>query len=323
MSTDLEIPEQLQPNPADVAYDLDDALNAVVGLEAHIPEGTFTAGILGTERAGHGVLVRDSGLVITIGYLVAEAERIWLRTNAGQIVAADLLLYDFESGYGVVQALQPLDIPAIPMGPSTDAPVGSTAIFAGHGGRDGSLRCNVVSKRTFAGYWEYVLDEAIFTTPAHPNWGGAALISEKGTLAGIGSLYVQNARGGDTTAEGNMVVPIDLVNPLIESIDLGRAIDRLPKPWLGVYVAEAGDKLAVIGIAENGPAHRAGVQPGDLVLSVGGAPVGDLPDLFHTIWDVGAAGVKVPLTVWREGETKTLNVQSIDRDDMMRSPRLN
>lgn len=323
MSSDLEIPEKLQPNTGDVTYDLDAALNAVVGLQAHIPEGTFTAEILGTERAGHAVVIRETGLVLTIGYLVAEAEQIWLRTNAGQTVPADVLLYDFESGFGLVQALQTLDAPAIPISSSSAAPVGSSAIFAGYGGRDGSLKCNVVSKRTFAGYWEYVLDEAIFTTPAHPNWGGAALVAEDGTLAGIGSLYVQNARGGETTAEGNMVVPIDLLDPLLDAVEGGSQWQPIARPWLGFYVAEAGDKLAVIGIAENGPAHKAGVQQGDLVLGVGGAPIGDLPDLFRTIWEVGAAGVRVPLNVWREGETMTFDVSSIDRQELMRSPRLN
>lgn len=323
MSTSLEIPEQLQPNPGDVAYDLDSALNAVVGLQAHIPEGTFTAGILGTERAGHAVVIRDTGLVVTIGYLVSEAERIWLRTNQGQTVPADLLLYDFDTGFGLVQALQPLDTPVMPIGRASSAPVGSSGIFAGYGGRDGSLKCSVVSKRTFAGYWEYVLDEALFTTPAHPNWGGAALIAQDGTLAGIGSLYVQNARGGDTTAEGNMVVPIDLLDQLMDAVEGGAALDRVPRPWLGFYVAEAGDKLAVIGIAENGPAHLAGVQPGDLVLGVGGAPIGDLPDLFRTIWDMGTAGVQIPLNIWREGETKTVSISSIDRQDLMRSPPMN
>lgn len=323
MSADWQIPQQLQPAPGSVSFELDPALDAVVALEAHIPEDTFTAGILGSERAGHGIVIRESGLVLTIGYLVAEAEQIWLRTNAGQTVPAHLMLYDFESGFGLVQATQQMDVPALAPGRASAAPVGSEAIFAGHGGREGALNCQVVSKRTFAGYWEYVLDEAVFTTPAHPNWGGAALIGQDGTLAGVGSLYVQNARGGESTAEGNMVVPIDLLHPILDALDAGEAFVPDPRPWLGFYVAEAGDKLAVIGIAENGPAHRAGVQPGDLVLGVGGAPVGDLPDLFRTIWDVGGAGVKVPLTLWRDGEMQTVNVPSINRDDLMRTPKLN
>ena len=156
-----------------------------------------------------------------------------------------------------------------------------------------------------------------------PTGAGRRWWRRTGTLAGIGSLFVQNARGGETTAEGNMVVPIDLLEPLLDAVENGKLWQPVPRPWLGFYVAEAGDKLAVIGIAENGPAHKAGVQPGDLVLGVGGAPIGDLPDLFRTIWDVGAAGVKVPLNVWREGETMTFNVPSIGPPGTDASPRMN
>jgi len=315
-------PETLQPKAKDFGYDLEAALGAVMALRAEIPADAFTARILGTERAGNAVLISDTGLVVTIGYLVCEAETIWLFTNDGAAIPGHLLLYDYDSGFGLVQALARPDVPHLPLGASAAVRIGDPAVVAGQGGRPHALRAQVSGRREFAGYWEYVLDEAIFTAPVHPNWGGAALIGGDGRLAGIGSLYVQDARGGSQKAEGNMIVPIDLLPPLIERLQTGAGPEPSARPWLGYYVTEAEGKLVVMALAEGAPAERAGIEAGDIVLEVGGAPVGDLADLFRTIWALGRAGVEVPLTVWREGETRRITVRSAARDDFLKQPRM-
>src|SRR5207237_4967739 len=105
-----EIPAEIQPKPEDCAFDLERALSAVLGLRATVPEDAFTAGTLGTERAGSGVLIREDGLVLTIGYLVTEAETMWLTSEGGGAVQGHVLAYDQETGCGLVQALGRLNI---------------------------------------------------------------------------------------------------------------------------------------------------------------------------------------------------------------------
>ncbi len=323
--TDTEewsFPEEAQPKEGDVSFDLDRALGSVLMLRSEVPEDAFTAGILGTEREGNAVAIDDNGLALTIGYLVAEAETIWLAATDGAAAPAHLVAYDYDTGFGLVQALGRLGVDPMEFGTTSDLRSGDPMIFAGHGGPAHALNTQLVGKREFAGYWEYVLDEALFTAPAHPNWGGAALIGQDGKLYGIGSLFVQNARGGEQMVEGNMTVPIDLLPPIMERLLTTGQTDQPPRPWLGFYVAEAADKLAVVGLAEGAPAHQAGVHPGDLIVDVAGAPVGDLADLFRTIWSVGTAGCEVPLTLWREGETQQLVLRSADRASFLKSPRL-
>lgn len=319
---DWEFPEDVRPKPADLDYDLARALAPVVSLRAEIPEDAFTAPILGTERVGNGVVIDDDGLVLTIGYLIAEATEAWLISSDGAAVGAHVVAYDFDSGFGLVRAHAPLGVPAMPLGSSAACGTGDEVVFAGHGGRRHAIGTRIVSKREFAGYWEYVLDEAIFTAPAHPNWGGAALLDAGGRLQGIGSLFVQNSRGAEIASEGNMIVPIDLLPPILDDLLKYGAVKTPPRPWLGIYVAEAEDRLVVVGLAEGGPADRAGIRSGDVVVEVGGAPVGDLADLFRNIWALGPAGSDIALTVWRDGQALKRQVASSDRNAFLKSPRL-
>ncbi|MHA1537917.1 MAG: S1C family serine protease [Alphaproteobacteria bacterium] len=320
--SDWEFPEEVRPKPADLDYDLDRALASVVSLRAEIPEDAFTASILGTERAGNGVVIDDDGLILTIGYVIAEASEVWLVTNAGTAAGAHVVAYDFDTGFGLVQALGELGAPSMKLGRSSACGAGDSVVLAGHGGRRHAIDTRIVSKREFAGYWEYVLDEAIFTAPAHPNWGGAAMIDAGGRLQGIGSLLVQNSRGGEAQSDGNMIVPIDLLPPILEDLLQYGAVKAPPRPWLGIYVAEAEERLVVVGLAGDGPAERAGILAGDVVVEVGGAPIGDLADLFRSIWALGPAGSDIALTVWREGKALKLVVASSDRAAFLKSPRL-
>jgi S1-C subfamily serine protease len=314
-------PVELRPRPEDWRFDLDRALDSVVGLRAEIPEDAFTAPILGTGRAGSGVVIRDDGLVLTIGYLITEASTIWLTTNKGVVAGGFPLAYDQATGFGLVHPLGKLGVKAIERGSVNDCRVGENVVMAGHGGRAHALRATVFAKREFAGYWEYVLDEAVFTAPAHPQWGGAALIGADGKLLGIGSLLVQEKIDAGTI-QGNMIVPIDILAPVLDDmLKLGRP-NRPPRPWLGVYVSEAGPRLVVSGLAPGAPGDQAGLKIGDAILEVAGAKPSSLADLFRRIWACGDAGAQVRLKVLREATTRELVARSVDRNDFLKKPHL-
>ena len=314
-------PAALQPSPDEAQFDLEAALASVVLLRAEIAEDAFSAPILGTERAGNGVVIRGDGLVLTIGYLITEAHSIWLASNHGSVVPGHALAYDQATGFGLVLPLGPLGVPPLERGSSAAARPGAAVIVVGHGGRAHSLKAKIVAKREFAGYWEYVLDEALFTAPAHPQWGGAALIGADGRLLGIGSLLVQEALGA-RTVDGNMFVPIDLLEPVLDDLlKLGRAA-RPARPWLGIYTTVMEGHLVIGGLAPGGPAERAGVRLGDLVLEVAGEPVSGLAALFRKVWSLGAAGTEVALTISRRGSLSELRIRSADRNDFLKKPRL-
>jgi S1-C subfamily serine protease len=319
--TEWSFPRDLQPQADAVEFDLDAALRAAVLIRAEIPEDAFTASILGTERVGNGVVIRDDGLILTIGYVITEAESIWLTAHDGTVVAGHALAYDFVTGFGLVQPLGRLSAPALRRGSATSTTIGADVVVMGHGGRPHALKASVFAKREFAGYWEYLLDEALFTSPAHPQWGGAALVGGDGRLLGIGSLFVQEAVNGNTL-QGNMFVPIDLLEPILDDLlKFGRSA-RAARPWLGMYTAEADGRLVVGGLARGAPAETAGVQLGDVVLEVGGERTSDLADLLRKTWRVGAAGVDVPLTLVRDSEVMHVQIHSADRHDFMRKPQL-
>jgi S1-C subfamily serine protease len=320
--SDWKVPSSVQPKPEDYAYDLDRALAAVVGLRSIIPADAFTAETLGTERAGHGVLIRGSGLVLTIGYLITEAETIWLNLSDGRSVPGHVLGYDQETGFGLVQALAKLDMPALEIGHSAAASVGERVVVGGAGGRQRSVAARIVAKQEFAGYWEYVLDEAIFTAPAHPNWGGTALIGPAGDLIGIGSLQLQHAVEKGQAQNINMMVPIDLLDPILDDLTKFGGRNAPPRPWLGLYATEVENRLVVVGLADRGPAKRADLRTGDIVLSVGGKEVRDLASFFRRIWAQGQAGVDVPLQIYRDGETMDLRVKSSERNRFLKGPSL-
>ena len=290
-------------------------------LRAEIPEDAFTASILGTERFGNGVVIRDDGLMLTIGYLITEAESIWLTTNDGTVIPGHPLAYDFASGLGLVLPLGQLGVPALPRGSAASIETGDEAIVIGHGGRPHALEAQVFAKREFAGFWEYVLDEALFTTPPHPEWSGAALVGMDGRLLGIGSLFVQEAVD-DKAVRGNLFVPVDLIEPILPDL-LARGRSALPpRPWLGMYTGEDDGRLVVGGVATDGPADLAGVHPGDVVVEVAGKRVQGLADLFRSVWRQGPAGTEISLGLLREGAPTRVEVRSGDRDDFLRKPLL-
>ena len=310
------------PNPEDTSFDLDKVLSGILSLRTEIPEDAFTASTLGTERAGHGVLINNDGLVVTIGYLIMEARTVWLVDAGGRAVSAHVVGIDQETGFGLVQALDALDVPPVEIGCSDDLKTGDPVILAGHGGRSSAVMARVVAKHEFAGYWEYLLEEGIFTTPPHPFWGGSALIAEDGTLRGVGSLFLQQVLRTGKPFDGNMVVPIDLLSPILEDMVQYGSARRPPRPWLGLLTMEADNKLVVTGLANGGPAEEADVRVGDLVLGIDGTPVSELAGMYRAIWAQGPPGARIPLTVLRSGTRMDITVRSANRTDFFKAPLL-
>lgn len=318
--TEWKVPAGVQPRAEDFSFDLDRALDAVVGLHCIIPEDAFTAETLGTERAGNGVLI-DDGLILTIGYLITEAETIWVHLGDGTVVPGTVLGVDQESGFGLVQVLGEIDIAPLKLGNSAAAKPGDRVVVGGAGGRTRSVAGKIAAVQEFAGYWEYFIDDAFFTHPAHPNWGGAALIDGKGELIGVGSLQIEREHAGQNE-HLNMVVPIDLLKPVLDDLRKFGRVNRPPRPWLGLYAAEVEDKVVVVGIARRGPAARAELKTGDVILAVNGEEVNDSAAFYRALWGLGAAGCDVPLTLYRGGDTFDVELVSIDRARMLKAPRL-
>ena len=315
-----EIPSQLQPNPRDCAFDLERALQSVVGIRASVPEDAFTAANLGTERAGSGVVIRDDGLILTIGYVITEAETIWLSTSDGRAAPGHVVAYDQETGFGLVQALGRLSLPALPLGESSALRIEDPVILAASGGRRHAVKALVIARQEFAGYWEYLVDSAIFTAPAHPFWGGTGLIARDGTLVGIGSLHVQQSSDRGVARDVNMVVPIDLLPPILDDLLTYGRPNRPARPWLGIYCAEAADKIVVHGLAATGPARAADLRIGDGILAVNSENVADLAGLWRCLWTAGSAGAEIPIRVLRDGKVLTIRVKSADRASYLKTP---
>lgn len=316
-----EFPEELQPRAEDVNFDLDVALDAVVILRSQVPDHAYTASGLGTERIGNGIVIDDDGLVLTIGYLIAEANHIWLTSNSGITVAAYPLAYDQITGFGLVRAIEPLKTTVLQRGSTNSCERGDQVFLISQGGCGHALKANVIDKREFAGYWEYYLSEALFTAPAHPQWGGAALIGKDGDLLGVGSLLVEEVIEGQKI-QGNMLVPIDLLNDsLAHLLATGRS-SADPRPWLGMFTMEHKGRLVVTGVAANGPGANAGIRKGDIVVEVAGKGVSTLSGLLQTVWKLGPVGVTVPVTLSRKSQLIHYDIKSADRGDFLIKPVL-
>jgi S1-C subfamily serine protease len=299
------------------AADAEATLSAVVRVQSRILPDARTAPTLGARREGSGVLVRE-GYVLTIGYLVIEAEAIEVTAGDGMSVPATLAAYDHATGFGLLKLVAPLSGKPLPLGDSTALAERDAAMVVGHGGGEALNLVTVVSRRPFSGSWEYLLDAAIFTYPPVHNWSGAALISARGELLGVGSLIVPDAGGAGTPSPGNLFVPIDLLKPILDDLIAHGRAPGPRRPWLGVYAEELRGRLFVARVAREGPAERAGVSSGDIVIGVGGEEVASLADFYRKVWARGAAGVEVPLRLLQGLEVKDLRVRSIDRPDYFR-----
>lgn len=304
-----------------VASSLEDVAHSVLGLAAEIPPEARTAGALGTHREGNGVVIDGEGRVLTIGYLVLEAEQVRLTRYDGKEFAAHLLGYDADSGLAIVQAIGKLDVTPIPMGDASTLDVQDPVLVLTRSGLDAARSATVVSRRTFAGYWEYLLEGAIFTVPPERDYAGAALIDRDLRLVGIGSLYVENAAAEHLPLPGNLFVPADRVKTVFtDLVEAGRPRSR-PRPWLGVNVAEQFGRVIVTRVTPHGPARESGLRPGDIILEVGGHKVEDVESFYRQLWSQGEAGVEVRLKLLQRSDIVRIAVTTRDRYGHYRSPR--
>jgi serine protease Do len=295
----------------------EETLSAVVGLHATIQSNARSAETLGAQRRGTGVLIRDD-YVLTIGYLVIEAESIQLTGADGRTVPATVAAYDHASGFALLHVVGGLNGRPLPLGDSAALAERDPGMVVTAPAREAPTLVYVVSRRPFTGSWEYLLDSAIFTYPPVVDWSGAPLIGSKGELLGIGSLIVPDAEGRGSQSPGNMFVPVDLLKPILgELIANGRRAGPV-RPWLGVNADELRGRLFVARVSPGGPAERAGLRPGDLVLAVGGEQVTTLAEFYRKVWARGAAGVDVPLKLLQGTQLRDVSVRSIDRVDYFR-----
>ena len=291
-----------------------EVIDAVVGVRAEVPADARTADTLGRERSGTGIAIDNAGLVLTVGYIVLEAAAVDLYDAHGKRIPADVVAYDHETGFGLVRAAEPLQgVQAVPLGKSAEVRVGDPLLVLSRLGPLQVQQARLVDRREYAGYWEYLLPDALLTTPPHPAFAGAALVDAQGRLVGVGSLVVPNAAGAEIASPGNLFMPIDALGPIMgDLLSQGRR-DGAGRPWLGLTTLEHAGRLVVTGVADGSPAAVAGVQPGDALVGVGGQPVGALAEFYRKVWGMGDAGVKVPLKVARGPRTLDLDVASTDR----------
>ena len=307
-----------EPSSAATGATLNDIVSAVVRIKTFInPDGRSVSN-LGREREGSGIVLDESGLVLTIGYLMVEAHSAEVVTNAGRTLPAAVVGYDHETGFGLLRTLEPPKIKPLPIGRSADVKVQDRALVVSFGGAGMVLPVDVVSRRVFAGSWEYLVPEALFTSPPHPAWSGAALVSREGRLVGVGSLIVGDASGKKDSVSGNMFVPIDLLMPILGDLLADGRVSGPGKPWLGVAAEEASGELRVSRVTPESPAEKAGIKRGDIVVGVGGDVTSTLPEFYRKLWSTGNAGVTVPLDVKQAGSTRRVDVPSVNRLDHLK-----
>jgi len=292
---------------------IEELVSAMVRINAHInPDGRTVQG-LGHEREGSGILIDGDGLVLTIGYLMVEAYAAEIVANNGRTVPANVVGYDQESGFGLLRTITPLKLKPMPLGKSAEIKQGDPVLVASFGGTGMVAGAYVVAKREFAGNWEYLLDEALFTAPPHPAWSGAALISREGKLVGVGSLIVGNAGGGSNKAPGNMFVPIDRLSSILADLIAAGRTPGPARPWLGINTDEMGGRLLVSRITPASPAERAGIKRGDVIVGVNGEQAKNLADFYRKVWAQGSAGATVALDVLQDNEVRRIEVKSMNR----------
>ena len=297
---------------------IEELVSAVVRIRTHVnPEGRTVEG-LGREREGSGILIDNDGLVLTIGYLMVEAYAAEVVDNSGRTVPASVVGYDHETGFGLLRTMEPLRLKPMPLGKSADVKERDPVLVASFGGPDMVAGAYVVAKREFAGNWEYMLDEALFIAPPHPAWSGAALINREGKLVGVGSLIVGDAAGGSDKTPGNMFVPIDRLLPVLGDLISDGRVAGPGRPWLGVNTDELRGRLFVSRVTPGGPAEKAGLKRGDVVVGVNGEPPKNLADFYRKVWAQGAAGTTVAIDVLQDSQVRRVEIKSINRLDHLK-----
>ena len=293
-------------------------MDSMVYVQSRVPERAMTAELLGTERSGQGVRIREDGLIATVGYLALEAEQIWVRSRDGRGASAYIVAQDYDSGIALLKPTLPLQGNYLAPGASSDIAVDEPLLIY-RSEHDQPFPCSLFARQEFAGRWEYLLENALFTSPGCNDWAGAALVDRSGRLCGVGSLLLELHHDDDEELLGNMFIPIDTVSPYLDEMCKFGQRRVPPKPWMGALIQDYEGKLVVTGVYRGCPADQAGIKPGDLVLSVNDEPVNNLSGIFRKVWSLGSAGVEVPLLVSSAGNLRQYRLKSSDRSVFYRS----
>ena len=316
-----EVDEELRPVARQFDFNLAQRLASLVALESRIPEDAYSARTLNTERVGNAIVIGEEGLMLTIGYLLTEAEEVIVTTNDGARIEAHVLGIDQATGFGLLHALEPLGLPAMPIGDSSKVRRDAKVISAGAGGRSHALSSRIVAREAFAGYWEYYLDSALYVEPAHPHWNGAALIGPTGDLIGVGSLKMEQLAPDGDVSPLNLFVPAELLVPILDDLSHGRP--RPQRPWLGVLSREVSSHVVIVDVSHGGPASRAELRSGDVIHRIAGHRVSELGDFYKQLWALGPPGVTAPLTIQRENDVFDVEIRTADRSTLQKKRRLN
>ncbi len=314
----LAVPVAATSSHAAPAESPADIVKAVVSVYAEVPVEARTAKTLGRERRGTGVVIDGNGLILTAGYLVLEASAVDIYAEDGVRHPADVLAYDHESGFALVRTREPLAVSPVRLGRGADLAVGNSLLVLSRDRDLQGVQVRLADRREFAGYWEYLLDDALFTTPGYGAFAGAALIDEEFRLVGVGSLAVRNAAGPGIQSPGNMFIPVDELLPIMGDLLSEGRRDAEGRPWLGLYAREVGRGIIVQSIAEDSPASQSGLRPGDRITHIGSEPIDGLADFYRKLWALGDPGVDVPLDLRRRGQPIRLDLHSADRYDWLR-----
>lgn len=300
---------------AEAGSRLREAVGAVVRIRMRALRDATSMELLGPDREGTGVVIDSSGLILTIGYIVVEASRIDIFTADGRNVPATLIAFDQPTGLALLRASAPLTVKPVELGDSTRLEATEAVLVASAVGADVAY---VASRRTFTGYWEYILEDAIFTTPPRGDFAGAALIGRDGRLLGIGSLFVADAMQPKASLPGNMFIPINTLRPILgDLIANGRRSEA--RPWLGVHTQEIQGRIVITRVTPESPAQKAGLGRGDIITAIDGQELSGQADLYKRLWAYGKPGVKVPLRVLKGNRMLDVGVESMDRFDHFRS----
>lgn len=297
------------------------AMQAVVGLQVTATEGARSIETLGRERSGSGVVIGSDGLILTIGYLMLEADAIQVTTHDNRVIPARAVGYDLATGFGLVRPLLPLrGIQPVSLGTASETPARSPLIAATGGSEGGMGPTQLLSTRPFSGYWEYHIDGALFTSPPLRNHSGAPLFNQRGELLGIGSLFVGDTLGDSRGIPGNMFVPVDLLKPILAEMQQTGSTRVSHRPWLGLTSTEQGGRVQIVRVSRESPADAAGLGAGDVVLAIDGERVNTLEGFYKKLWARSDPEGEVLLTVLQGAQIRQVTVKAVDRMKTMRRP---
>ena len=316
-ASDTPLKKQTEEAP-ETSIDAERLYGALVRVQTVAVPNARSNATLGREREGTGTVIGKDGLILTIGYLIVEADAIKVTDARGRSHPARVLAYDHATGLGLLKTTIPLNIAPVPLGNSAKLADREPVLIAGWGGIPDTALAYVVSRRPFSASWEYMLDEAIFTSPPTTGWSGAALVDRKGTIVGVGSLVVREATSEDPKLPGNMFVPIDALKPILDDMVKTGRRKGSPRPWLGLAADEVSGRLIVSRVSPDGPAETAGVHNGDIILGVGNDSVKSQADFYQKLWNRTSAGDVIKLRVLQGADIRDITVKSIARDEYFR-----